>query len=70
MWSLQNIKLNIGWLCNTFDTCERRGQIPQPQSTEFKNYIYCFSGFTCNNNNNNNNNNYDDDDNNNNLYSS
>ena len=23
-----------------FDTCERRGQIPQPQSTEFNNYIY------------------------------
>ena len=41
MWSLQNVKLNIGWLCNTFDTCEKRGQIPQPQSTEFqKLYIH------------------------------
>ena len=52
MWSLQNIKLNIGWLCNSFDTCERRGEILQPQSTEFENYIYCSSGFTCSNNNN------------------
>ena len=42
MRGLQNIKLNKGWLCNTFDTCERRGQIPQLQSTEFNNYIYCF----------------------------
>ena len=42
MRGLQNIKLNKGWLCNTFDTCERRGQIPQPQSTELNNYIYCF----------------------------
>ena len=38
MRGLQNIKLNKGWLCNTFDTCERRGQIPQPQSTDFNNY--------------------------------
>ena len=34
------MKLNIGWLCNPFDTCERRGQILQLQSTEFENYIY------------------------------
>ena len=57
MRGLQNIKLNKGWLCNTFDTCERRSQKPQPQSTEFNNYIYIVFGFTCNNNNNNNNNN-------------
>ena len=56
MRGLQNIKLNKGWLCNTFDTCERRGQIQQPQSTELI-FIYIVSGFTCNNNNNNNNNN-------------
>ena len=55
MTGLQNIKLNKGWLCNTFDTCE--------SGVKFRNrnlqnliIIYIVSGFTCNNNNNNNNN--------------
>ena len=58
MRGLQNIKLNKGWLCNTFDLV-KGGVKYRNRNLQNLIIIYIVFGFTCNNNNNNNNNNKD-----------